>query len=180
MRVLVNGASGGLGTFAVQIAKAMGAVVTGVCSTANLALVRSLGADHVIDCTVEDFTQGEARYDVIFDNVMNHPPTVTAGVLAPGGCFIPNSIGTDPWLGNLPQMIYAGLFKPAGWALVDYRPSQENLRALAALLASGAVRVVVDRRYPLEQAGAAVAHMLSHRARGKIVVEVEAAAPAGA
>ena len=94
--------------------------------------------------------------------------------------FIPNSIGTDPWLGNLPQMIYAGLFKPAGWALVDYRPSQENLRALAALLASGAVRVVVDRRYPLEQAGAAVAHMLSHRARGKIVVEVEAAAPAGA
>ncbi len=171
-RVLINGASGGLGTFAVQIAKAMGAVVTGVCSTRNVELVRSLGADHVIDYTQEDYTKGEARYDVIFDNVMNHPPAASAAVLAPGGRFIPNSVGDNRWLGTLPQMAYAGLFKAKDWRTVEYRPVRANLEALAALLESGAVRVVVDRVYPLEQAGAAVAHMASRRARGKVVLQV--------
>ena len=86
-------ASGGVGTLAVQIAKALGAEVTGVCSTRNLELVRSLGANHVIDYTEEDFTRGEQRYDVIFDNVINRPPSAVARVLAPNGVFIPNSIG---------------------------------------------------------------------------------------
>ena len=175
-RVLINGASGGLGTFAVQIAKAMGAEVTGVCSTRNVAFVQSLGADHVIDYTREDYTKGEARFDVILDNVMNHPPSATAAVLAPGGRFIPNSVGADRWFGSLPQMVYIGLLKPKGWSTVDYRPVRENLEALAALLESGAVHVVVDRTYPLEQAGAAVAHMASRRARGKIVIHVDHAA----
>lgn len=172
-RVLINGASGGLGTFAVQIARAMGAEVTGVCSARNIELVRSLGADHVIDYTREDYTKGDARYDVILDNVMNHPPSATASVLAPGGRFIPNNVGGDRWLGTLPQMIFAGLFKSKRWRTVAYRPVRANLEALAALLGSGSVRVVIDRTYPLEQAGAAVAHMASRRARGKIVLRID-------
>lgn len=177
-RVLINGASGGLGTFAVQIAKAMGAVVTGVCSTRNVALVRSLGADHVIDYTQADYTQGEARYDLIFDNVMNHPPAASAAVLAPGGRFILNSVGDDRFFGTLPQLAYMGLFKPKDWRTVEYRPLRRTLEALAALLDAGAVRVVVDRVYPVEQAGAAVAHMASRRARGKVVVSMGAGWPA--
>jgi NADPH:quinone reductase-like Zn-dependent oxidoreductase len=94
-RVLINGVSGGVGTFAAQIAKALGAQVTGVCSTGNVELARSLGVDHVIDYTTQDLTRGEQRYDVIVDNVLNHPPTATAGLLAPSGTFIPNSIGNS-------------------------------------------------------------------------------------
>lgn len=88
----------------------------------------------------------------------------------PGG--IPNSVGDNRWVGTLPQMMYAGLFKSKDWRTVEYRPARENLEALTALLESGAVRVVVDRVYPLEQAGASVAHMASRRARGRIVLQV--------
>ena len=174
-RVLINGASGGVGTLAVQIAQALGAEVTGVCSTANLELVRSLGADHVIDYTQEDFTRGARRYDLILDNVMNHPPRATARVLAPTGTLIPNSMGnTGGLFAGLPRMARAGLMG-RGSTDVRFAPcivNRENLDALATLLESGDVTVVIDRVYPLDEAASAVAHMLGHRARGKVVIAV--------
>jgi NADPH:quinone reductase-like Zn-dependent oxidoreductase len=173
-RVLINGASGGVGTFAVQIARAFGAEVTGVCSTRNLELVRSLGADHVIDYTAQDFTRGGQRYDVVLDNVMNHPPATTARVLAPSGIFIPNSIGnTGGMLAGLPRMARARLMRRStDVQFVTCAVNRENLSALAALLDSGDVRVVIDETYALAAAPAAVARMLGHRACGNVVIKV--------
>ena len=175
-RVLVNGASGGVGTFAVQIAKVLGAAVTGVSSTRNVELVRSLGADHVIDYTENDFTRGAQRYDVILDNVINHPPGAVARVLTPTGVFIPNSIGnTGGLFAGLPRMARAGLMR---WGSTDVRfvkdwvVDRENLEPLVALLESGQVKVVIDKVYPLDEAGTAVAHMLGHHATGKVVIAV--------
>jgi NADPH:quinone reductase-like Zn-dependent oxidoreductase len=176
-RVLINGASGGVGTFAVQIAKTLGAEVTGVCSTRNVEMVESLGADHVIDYTLTDFTRIKKRYDVILDNVMNHPPSATTRVLAPTGTFIPNSVGDKGGLfAGLPRMARAkalGLGKTnvrlaSGWA----PPSGDNLNALADLLESGDVKVVIDKVYPLEAAAHAIAHMLGHHARGNVVLSI--------
>jgi len=174
-RVLINGASGGVGTLAVQIAKALGGEVTGVCSTSNLELVRSLGVDHVIDYTEEDFTRSEQRYDVILDNVMNHPPSATARVLTPTGMLIPNSIGnTGGLFAGLPRIARAILM---GRGSTDVQTvtcvvNRDNLDALATLLESGDVKVVIDKVYPLSEAPNAVAHMLEHHAKGKIAIAV--------
>ena len=169
--VLVNGASGGVGTLAVQVARALGAEVTGVCSTRNAELVRSLGAD-VVDYTQEDFTRGERRWDVILDNVLSHPPKETARALAPGGILMPNSVGnTGGLLAGLPRMARAAVMGK-GSRDVRFVPcvaNRENLEGLAAMLESD-VKVVIDAAYPLAEAGKAVQHMLSHRARGKIVI----------
>jgi NADPH:quinone reductase-like Zn-dependent oxidoreductase len=175
-RVLVNGASGGVGTMAVQTAKSLGAEVTGVCSTRNLELVRSLGADRVIDYTKQDFTQSQLRYDVILDNVMNHPPSATARLLAPHGVLIPNSIGnTGRLLGALPRTARAALMGRGATnvKLVTAAVNRENLTALVRLLESGEVRVVIDKTYPLDKAASAVAHMLGHHASGKVAITVE-------
>ena len=172
-RVLINGASGGVGTLAVQIAKALGAEVTGVSSTGNLELLHSLGAEHVIDYTTENFTRGARRYDVILDNVMNHPPSKTARVLTPTGVFIPNSVGnTGGLFAGLPRIARASL---VGLGSTDVETvtlvvDRERLKALAALLESGDVKVVIDEVYPLSEAANAVAHMLGHHARGKVVI----------
>jgi len=173
--VLINGASGGVGTLAVQVAKALGAEVTGVSSTRNLEFLRSLGADHVIDYTTEDFTLGEPRYDVILDNVMNHPPSVTSRVLTPTGMLIPNSIGNSGGL-------LAGLMRGARAALlargstnvqfVKCVVNREYLDALATLLRSGEVKVTIGKTYQLSDAADAVAHMLGHHARGKVAISV--------
>ncbi len=175
-RVLINGASGGVGTFAVQIAKTLGAEVTGVCSTRNLELVRSLGADHVIDYTEEDFTRSEQRYDVIFDNVINRSPSATTRVLAATGIFIPNSIGnTGGLLAGLPRMARAALMgrgKTDVQFVKDWVVNRENLDDLGSLLESGEIKVVIDRVYPLSEAANAVAHMLRHHARGKVAITV--------
>ena len=174
-RVLVNGASGGVGTMAVQIAASMGAEVTGVCGTGNADLVRSLGAARVIDYTTEDFTRDRQRYDVILDNVLNRSPSVTARLLAPGGVFIPNSIGNSGGLlAGLPRVARAMLMGlgSATVKTVTLTVNREDLAALAGLLESGTVRVVIDKTYPLDAAAAAVAHMLGHHASGKIAITV--------
>jgi NADPH:quinone reductase-like Zn-dependent oxidoreductase len=154
-RVLINGASGGVGTFAVQIARTLGAEVTGVCSTRNVDLVRSLGADRVIDYTRDDYTRHARRYDVIVDNVLNHPPRATARALAPGGVLIPNSIGSGgALLAGLPRMARAMLM---GLGRTRVQPvnadiTRGHLHDLATLLATGDVRSVIDATYPLEEA----------------------------
>jgi NADPH:quinone reductase-like Zn-dependent oxidoreductase len=173
-RVLINGASGGVGTFAVQIAKAFGAEVTGVSSSRNLDLVRSLGADHLFDYTVEDFTR-TGPYDVILDNVLNHSPKATAKALTPNGILIPNSVGnTGGLFAGLPRMARAAIM---GWGSTEVRfvncvVNRENLEALAGLINSGSVKVIIDKVYGLSETGAAVAHMLGHHARGNIVISM--------
>jgi NADPH:quinone reductase-like Zn-dependent oxidoreductase len=173
-RVLINGASGGVGTFSVQIAAALGAEVTGVCSTRNVELVRSLGAEHVIDHTQGDFTLADQCYDVLLDNVMNHPPAATVGVLAPGGVFIPNSIGTSGGvLAGLPRMARAalmGLRPSVDVRTVTYQVDRTNLAELARRLERGDVTAVIDRTYPLRDAATAVSHVLGHHARGKVAL----------
>ena len=172
-RVLINGASGGVGTMAVQIARVLGAEVTGVCGTRHVELARSLGADHVIDYTQEDFTQSRQRFDVVLDNVLNHPPKATARVLAPNGVLIPNSFGyTGGLLAGLPRMARAVLMGLGSTTvkLVSPAVNRENLEALLRLLEPGEVRVVIDKTYPLDQAAGAVTHMLEHHASGKIAI----------
>ena len=138
-------------------------------------MVRSLGADHVIDYTQADFTRVERRYDVILDNVMNRPPSATARLLTPTGVFIPNSVGnTGGFFAGLPRMARAAVM---GRFSTDVRfvtcvVNRENLDALAALLESGDVKVVIDKVYPLGEAANAVAHMLGHHAIGKVVIAV--------
>lgn len=174
-RVLVNGSSGGVGSMAVQIAASLGAEVTAVCSTRNVELVRSLGAQHVIDYTAEDYTHGRLRHDVILDNVMNRSPWATARALAPGGVLIPNSIGNSGGLlAGLPRIASAGVMGlgPTTVKTVRLDVNRENLAALSELLESGVVRVVIDRTYPLEQAGEAVGRVLGHHTRGKVVITV--------
>lgn len=172
-RVLINGASGGVGTMAVQLAKHLGAEVTGVCGPGHVELVTSLGADHVIDYTRQDFSSESRRYDVVLDNVLNHPPKAVAAVLAPGGVLIPNSIGyTGRLLAGLPRTARAvmmGLGRTTV-RLASPAVNQESLGVLMALLESGAIRVIVDAGYPLDHAAEAVAQMLRHHASGKIVI----------
>jgi NADPH:quinone reductase-like Zn-dependent oxidoreductase len=172
-QVLINGASGGVGTMAVQIAKALGARVTGVCGTGNVDLVRSLGADEVIDHTTQDFTRSGRRFDVILDNVLNHPPRTTARLLAPGGVLIPNSIGhTGGLLAGLPRTARAVIMGLGSTEvrLVTPAVNRDNLCALRRLLEAGTVRVVIDKTYSLDRAAGAVTHMLGHHASGKIAI----------
>lgn len=177
-RLLVNGAAGGVGTFAVQLAKRAGAEVTGVCSTRNVEFLEALGADRVVDYTQEDFTARPERYDVVLDNVLNHSPAQTLRVLGPDGILIPNSLGNGGgWFAALPRMGFAalrGLFgKDVRFARCRVTP--ERLQLLADPLAdpiAGGFEVVTDRVFPLEEAAAAVERMLTHHARGKVVLTV--------
>jgi NADPH:quinone reductase-like Zn-dependent oxidoreductase len=174
-RVLINGASGGVGTMAVQIAKMLGAEVTGVCRTRNIELVGSLGADHLIDYTKEDFTQSRQSFDVILDNVLNHPPKATVRVLAPNGTFIPNSLGyTGGLFAGLPRMARAVLMRLGSTKvrLVTPGVNSENLTALRQLLESAEVKVIIGQTYPLDQAAGAVADVLGRRASGKVAITV--------
>jgi NADPH:quinone reductase-like Zn-dependent oxidoreductase len=174
-RLLINGASGGVGTMALQIAKALGARITGVCSTRNLELVRSLGADEVVDYTTEDVTRSPRRFDVILDNVLNHPPTAMARLLAPRGVLIPNSLGyTGGLLAGLPRMARAVIMSLGSTTVKTVTPkvNGENLSALLRLLESGQIRTVIEKIYPLDDAASAVSHVLGHHPGGKIAITV--------
>lgn len=178
-KVLINGASGGVGTFAVQIAKSFGAEVTGVCSTRNVDLVRSLGADHVIDYTKEDFTKSGERYDVILDNVGTQPLSGFRRVLKPNGiCVIIGGGGPNDgkWVGPVARPIKAKLMSPfisqkMGMMMAD--ANQKDLTVLADLMQSGKVTPVIDRTYPLSEIREAIRYLETGRARGKVVVTVE-------
>lgn len=175
-RILINGASGGVGTFAVQMGTSMGAEVTGVCSTRNVELVRSLGADHVVDYTREDFTEGDRRYDFILDNVGNHSMATCRRMVAPGGCYVPNN-GTSGgrWTGTLGRTL-------AALALSMVVPRQgrpfvavgggADLLVLKQMLESGKVRPVIDRTYALEEVPEAFRYLEEGHARGKVVITV--------
>ena len=178
-KVLINGASGGVGTFAVQIAKSFGANVTGVCSTRNVDLVKSLGADQVIDYTKEDFTKADQKYDVILDNVPNHSLAECRHVLTPNGKYImiggggPNE---GKWIGPFGRVIHAVLMKPfikqeMSMMLAD--PTQKDYTVLADLMQSGKVTPVIDRTYKFSDLPAAIAYLEEGHARGKVVVTMD-------
>jgi NADPH:quinone reductase-like Zn-dependent oxidoreductase len=178
-KVLINGASGGVGTFAVQIAASMGAEVTGVCSTRNVELVRSLGAEHVVDYTREDVTRGEGRYDFILDNVGNRSLAAFRRLVGPGGRFVPNN-GTSGgrWTGTLGRTL-------AALALSAVVPRQgrpfvalgdrADLLILKELLETRKVAPVIDRTYPLAEVPEAFRYLEQGHARGKVVIAVRGA-----
>lgn len=177
--VLINGASGGVGTYAVQIAKALGAHVTGVCSTRNLDLVRSIGADHVIDYTEEDFTRGGPRYDLILDNVANHSLSDLRHALTPEGIVLPNSgSGGGRWFGPLGRVALASVLSP--FVRKQGRPfvatvKSKDLVDLTELIEAGKLTPVIDGTYPLSETPEAMRYVAQGHARGKVVITVSEA-----
>ena len=176
-RVLINGASGGVGTFAVQIAKQLGAEVTGVCSTRNVALVKSLGADHVIDYTREDFTKGAQKYDLIVDMVGNHPLLEYRRAMTPKGVFVivggPNE---GRWLGPMIGPIKAAMLSPfvdQEFGMILSELNQNDLAYLNNLLQIEKLTPVIDRRYRLSEVPAAIEYLEKGRARGKVLITLE-------
>jgi NADPH:quinone reductase-like Zn-dependent oxidoreductase len=172
-KVLINGASGGVGTFAVQIAKAFGADVTGVASTKNVEMLRSIGADHVIDYTRDDFTTREERYDLILDNVGNHSMARTRRALTPGGMLISNGGGhADGKLGRtIRTMLVSMLVRQQAGPTVKSQ-NHDDLVALKSLVEAGKLRPVIDRTYPLTQTPEAIDHVATGHARGTVVISV--------
>ena len=175
-KVLINGASGGVGTFAVQIAKAMGAEVTGVCSTRNVELVRSLGADHVFDYKKENYTESERHYDVIVDMISNHSLSANRRVLNPNGTLVIIGGGKGNWLGPMMNPLKALLLSPfVEQKLVMYvaELNTDDLATIGDLMQAGKVTAVIDSRYRLEEVAAAIDHSEDGHARGKIIIEVD-------
>jgi len=179
-KVLINGASGGVGTFAVQLAKNFGAEVTGVCSTRNVELVQSLGADHVIDYTKEDFTKGDQHYDVILDNVANHSLSECRRVLTPKGIYVMiggGGVNEQGFVGPLGKALKAALFskfvsQKMGMMMAD--PSTKDLTLLADMMQSGKIKPVIDRTYKsLSEVPDAIRYLEEGHARGKVVITVE-------
>ncbi len=176
-KVLINGATGGVGTFAVQIAKALGADVTAVCSTGKVDLVRSIGADHVVDYTKEDFTKGDQRYDVIFDNVGNHSFADRRRVLTPNGICVLAGIGgagihPETW-GRMGGTFKADLLSRFGnQKFVRYTTTtnKEDLKLLGDLMQTGKLTPVIDRTYKLSETAEAMRYFEQGHARGKVVL----------
>ena len=174
--VLINGASGGVGTFAVQIARSLGADVTGVCSTRNVDLVRSLGADGVIDYTKEDFTRSGRRYDLILDNVGNHSFLACRRALKPKGTYVligGGSLDDDRWMGPIVHVIKGSMLslfvrERMGMMLSDL--NTEDLTLLGELIEAGKVTPVIDRRYPFREVPDAIRYLERGHARGKVII----------
>src|SRR5690348_12497486 len=175
-RVLVNGAAGGVGSYAVQIAAALGAEVTGVCSTRNAELVRSLGAAHVIDYTADDFTREPDRYDVILDNVGNRPLSRLRRALAPAGILVLNAGGSPgKVVGPLGAMARAAVVDRFVRQRLRFLPTREDraeLAAITVLTEDGKLTPVVDRTYPLADTAEGLRHVEGGHARGKVVITV--------
>jgi NADPH:quinone reductase-like Zn-dependent oxidoreductase len=176
-KVLIIGAGGGVGTFAVQIAKAFGAEVTGVCSTAKVELVRSIGADHVIDYTREDFAQSGKRYDVILDTGGRRPLSVLRKALAPKGTLvIVGGEGGGPVLGGFDRQIFRApllsLFTGQNLRPLVAKESADDLVAMGKLMESGNVKSIIDRTFPLDGAPDAIRKLAEGRARGKFVIVI--------
>ena len=176
-KVLINGASGGVGTYAVQIAKAFGAEVTGVCSTRNVEMVRSLGADHVIDYTREDFTQGSQRYDLILDNVGSQGFFDMADVMKPDGTIvIVGGSKAGAMLGPIKRIAWSkivGKFIEPRTAFFIAEVNRADLEFLATLARQGKLRTIIDRRYPLEQTGEALQYLGEGHARAKVIITLD-------
>lgn len=181
-RVLIVGASGGVGTFAVQIAKSLGAEVTGVCSTRNVEMVRSIGADHVIDYTREDFTKSPQQYDVIMDNVGNRSLSDLITIrhaLTPAGIYLLIGGGgpdAGRWIGPLATPLDARILQPfvaqkLVWMLAEL--NKDDLARLAELIVAGKVTPVIDRRYKLSETAEALRYLEKGHARGKVILDVD-------
>ena len=171
--MLINGASGGVGTYALQYAKSIGAEVTAVCSGRNFELVKSLGADHVIDYTKEDFTRVSQKFDLVYDAVGNRSPFAYARALKPGGRCVIAGFTTLGW------MLRLAIFTPFAardgkkiGMMGTAQPNPEDLLLIANLLESGEVNAVIDRRYSLEESAEAIRYLETGRARGKVIVTV--------
>lgn len=176
-KILINGAAGGVGTFAVQIAKSLGADVTGVCSTKNVEMVRSIGADRVIDYTQENFTKGTQRYDLIFDLVANHSLSAIRRVLNPKGIYLGAGVlGIRSLIGVLIRLITVPVlswFVSQKLIMVMAKRSKEDLTVMRELMETGKVIPVIDKRYRLSEVPEAIRLMETHHAQGKIVVTLE-------
>ncbi len=175
-KVLINGASGGVGTFAVQIGKWLGAHVTGVSSTRNVEMVRSIGADQVIDYTREDFTQGGQRYDVIVDMVGNHSLSAYRRVLNPKGIYVMVGGRKGRWLAPLDrvaQVFVYSWFVNQEMGMMMAKMNKEDLTILGELMETGKVAPVIDRRYTLPELPEAIRYLEEGHARGKVVISVE-------
>ena len=174
-KVLINGASGGVGTYAVQIAKHLGAEVTGVSSGRNTELVRSLGADHTIDYTKQDYTQGSDRYDVILDNVGNHSIGANRHVLTPTGKYVMVSGPKGKWIKPMDRAIAVGIyarFVDQEMGMMMAQTNETDLPLFADLMQQGIVKTVIDRTYELGEVQEAMRHLETGRARGKVVVRI--------
>jgi NADPH:quinone reductase-like Zn-dependent oxidoreductase len=180
-KVLINGASGGVGTFAVQIAKVFGAEVTGVCSTRNLEMVRSVGADHVIDYTKEDFTKGAQRYDLLFDLIGNHSFSDRRRVLQPNGiCVLAGVGGSGSNEGQLGRRLLGMLWALAASPFVSQKfvsyiaqLNKADMQVLRDLLEFGKITPVIDRQYKMSEAREALRYLEQGHARGKVVITVD-------
>jgi NADPH:quinone reductase-like Zn-dependent oxidoreductase len=173
--VLINGASGGVGTFAVQLAKSFGAQVTGVCSTPNVDLVRSLGADHVIDYTQQNFTRGNERYDLIIDNAGSRSLLAMSRVLAPTGTLVLVGASKGNWIGPIARILGASQLSRFGskkmvGMLTDIQ--REDLAFLKELIEAGKITPVIDRTYPLSETADAIRYLETMRARAKVIITV--------